>query len=290
MKYATTSGTVSTSTPERAHTVSGSHRRIALISTFIALQAWLACLLLFEWGHGVARGVILWGLLAGLLLLRFRPRPVSQAAGAVDAFPRWLRICLALAMIADLGVASYATIRSVRTGEIPLDQGQATWRAARLLCQGEDPYGTGAVVDLTAFQYRNSFREAAGIVPNLPAGTTLDAELQRYDENLDPALRREIMPVPEGARLTQAAAREARLVGYKYGPVPVLFTVPFVWLRLPAIVIILNTVACFGFFAVFWRLLSAAGVGLVFAALGVLAILLDPFRAWNYLDHTATDV
>jgi hypothetical protein len=290
MTYGLTPETTGTGASGRAHGVFSSSRRVALISTFVAVQGWLGLLLIFEWGHGIARGVILGGLLGGLILLRFRPRPASEVVGDSGALLHSLRVFLIFALIVDLGVVSYATIRSVRTRQIPMDQGQSTWRAARLLRRGENPYGVGALVDFTAFQYRTRFRQAAGMESKLPAGAALDAALLRYDENLDPALRREILPVPEGGRLTMAAGREARLVGYKYGPVPMIVTAPFVSLGVPAIVLLLNAIACIGLFAALWQLLKGTGGGPFLTGLGLLALLLDPYIAWNYLDHTATDV
>jgi Glycosyltransferase family 87 len=267
----------------------GSHRLRGMIATFIVAQVWCCLLLVFEWGHGVARGMILAGLLAGLILLRFRPRPAAEAVSAGTKLTGWIRVCLILALMLDFGVAGYATLRSVRTGEIPMDQGQTTWRAARLLWRGENPFRTAALVDYTAYTGRPSFRDAAGMASTLPTDAAVDAGLQRYDETLDPALRRQLLPVPAG-QLTGTIAREARVYGYKYGPIPLLVTTPFVWLGLPAVVVILNFVACFGLFVVYWRLLGSAGVGAVFAALGLLVLMLDPFMGWNFLAHTATDV
>src|SRR5262249_22589515 len=112
--------------------------------------------------------------------------------------------------------------------------------------------------------------------------------LVRYDETLDPRLRGQILPVPAKGQLTEAAMREARLTGYKYGPVFIILTAPFVLFRLPAAVVLLNAAACFGLFAVMWQLLRRLSVA--FAGIGMLALLLDRFIAWNYLENTATDV
>jgi hypothetical protein len=245
-----------------------SRRLFELALALGATQVWLSALLIIGWRHGVERGFILGGLLAGLMLLRFRPRPIA-ASVAPDSLPQWLRILLIAALIADFGIAGGTISRSLRTGLIPMDQGQTTWRAARLLWRGENPYGVGALVDPTAFALRSRARQDAGIAQTL-SGAALDAALWRYDETLDPAVRNQILPVPQDRPLTESAAQEARLAGYKYGPVLIIATVPFAVAGIPAGVVLLNSIVCFGLFAVFWILLQRQGCGRAFAALGLL--------------------
>ena len=266
--------------------ISSLTRFVALALTLVGIKFWFSLLLPLDWGHDTARGLILCGALLGLIILRLRPRPAPEIELYAKS-PVWVRILLILAVAADLGIASQTTQRSVQTHRIPMDQGQATWRAARLLWQGEDPYGTGAVLDDTTFVARFAARKDLGMAPAV-SRAALYASLLRYDKTLDPALRRQILPVPEESQLSEAAAREARLLGYKYGPVLVVLTAPFALFGLPAVVVMLNSVVCFGLFAVMWRLLR--GFTGAFAALGMVALLLDRFIIWNYLENTATDV
>src|SRR5262249_22211472 len=107
---------------------------------------------------------------------------------------------------------------------------------------------------------------------------------------LSAELRQQILPVPPDGRMTGAAAREARLVGYKYGPVIILLTAPFVLLGEPAAVMLLNAVGCFALFLVLWPLLRGIGAGGRHSALGLVALLLDRQISWNYLENSATDV
>jgi hypothetical protein len=262
------------------------HRFVVLVLTLVAVQIWLSLLLFLDRGHGMGRALILSGVLLGLIIIRLRPRPAPEIPGGMRS-PLWVRILLVMTLTVDLGIAGYATLLSIKTHRIPLDQGQMTWRAARLLWQGENPYGTGALVDDYSFMMRFAARKDLGMVPPLPRAALL-AALLRYDETLDPRLRGQILPVPANSQLTEAAAREARLTGYKYGPMLIILTAPFVLFGLPAVVVMLNTAACFGLFAVMWRLLRRLSVA--FAGIGVLALLLDRFITWNYLQNTATDV
>jgi hypothetical protein len=280
------SGSSDTNHPDSNNQKSIAHRFVVLILTLAAAQIWLSLLLFFDWGHGMDRALILGGLLLGLIVMRLRPRPARETARGVSS-PLWVRILLVMALTVDIGIVGYTTLLSIKSHRIPLDQGQMTWRAARLLWQGEDPYGTGALVDDYSFMMRLAARRDLGMVPPLPR-VALFAALMRYDETLDPRLRGQILPVPAKSQLGEAAMREARLTGYKYGPVLIILTAPFVLFRLPAAVVMLNAAACFGLFAVMWQLLRRLSVA--FAGVGMLAVLLDRFIAWNYLENTATDV
>jgi hypothetical protein len=279
-------GSSDSNPPDSNNQKSIAHRFVVLVLTLMAVQVWLSLLLFLDWGHGVGRALILGGVLLGLIVIRLRPRPAPETAGGMRS-PFWVRILLVMTLIVDLGIAGHAILLSIKTHRIPLDQGQMTWRAARLLCRGENPYGTGALVDDYSFMERLAALKDLGMVPPLPRAALL-AALLRYDKTLDQSLRGQILSVPAKSHLTAAAAREARLTGYKYGPVLIILTAPFVLSGLPAVVVMLNAAACFGLFAAMWRLLHRLSVA--FAGIGLLALLLDRFITWNYLQNTATDV
>jgi Glycosyltransferase family 87 len=256
----------------------------------VILALWLTPLVVLDFDHGVARAVIVCGLVGGLGFVRLRSFP---AFGNVDpsTFPKWLRVVLILGIVLDVSIAFDSVASSVRTRQILLDQGHTTWIAARLVWRGENPYGAGAVVDSVAFDHRSAARRDVGIVANVPDRAALEAEFQRYFDTLDPTLRQELLPLPENNKLSGAAAREVRLAGYKYGPVLVLLTAPFVLLDVPAVVPLLNSIACFALFAVLWRIFSGiAGDWRGLAALGLSILLFDRQIEWNYIHFTATDV
>ncbi len=254
-----------------------------------AAQLWLGLLWFFYWGYGIERGIILGVLLIGLVVLRFRPRPASaeQPAGAA-LLPRTLRGLLIAALLLNLGMMVDGNTRNLRTWSIPMDEGQTSWRAARLLWRGENPYGFGALTDLIAYRTRVGQREAAGVTTKL-AGASLTAELARYDATLDPNIRHRLLPA--SSALNGAAAREMRLSGYKYGPVIVLITALVAPLGIPTIVLFLNGLACFALYAVSWQILRRiAGPQLALAAAAMLALLLDRHINRSYINQTATDV
>jgi hypothetical protein len=261
--------------------------KLALL--LIATQLYLGLLLFFDWGHGIERGLIVGGALLGLLFLRFGSwasddQPIATSIS--DRLSVGLKTLLVTSLIIDFGMAGYTIVRSVRSHEIPMDQGQTTWRAARLLWKGENPYGLGAVVDYYGFGARADARRAEGIVPVIPAAG-IEAALSEYDKTLNPAIRDRLLPITiEGG----AKPDEARLVGYKYGPLLIDVTALFVPFGIPAIVVLLNAVACFIMLWAMYRLMRNASGRATLAVVGVLALLLDRHISWNYLNETATDV
>jgi hypothetical protein len=254
-----------------------------------AVQLWLGALWLFYWGFGIERGLILGALLAVLLALRFFPRANStgEPAGATT-LPPFLRALLIAALVLDLGMMALSDTISLRTSIIPMDEGQTSWRAARLLWLGENPYGLGALTDLVAFKGRARERAADGIPTSL-TGKDLAATMKRYDLKLDEPTRQELLPVPH--KLTDTAAHEMHNYGYKYGPLIVLITALVTPFGIPAAVMLLNGLAALGLYLVNWRILrKVAGAEIALAGVAMLALLLDRHITRNYIERSATDV
>ena len=250
----------------------------------ILLQGVAALLIRYDWGYGVLRGTILVVLLVLLVLLHLKP----SALVAITSLPKWLGLLLTLAFAADLCAAGAATVQSLRTYQIPLDEGQTTWTAAELLLKGENPYGTGALVDRMAYMLRLPERIDAGVGPRLPA-PLLSSAFRRYERTLDPALHEDLLPLSSQAG--GEAARETRLTGYKYGPVILLLSIPIVWLGVPAAMVATNAALALALSATMWLILrGVAGSATGLAALGLAALLLDPPIVWNFMENTATDV
>lgn len=261
----------------------------AFAGWLLAVQLWLALLWFYYQGFGVARGVILCGLLAGLFLLRLLPVPtLARGTAGAGYLPPVLRALLAAALLLDLGMMIVSGTTSVQSSKIPMDEGQTSWRAARLLRQGENPYGAGVLVDFGAYRSRAPQRRAAGIDTPL-AGAALTAALARYDRSLDPVIPGTLLPASADAK--GAAARETRMYGYKYGPVILLATVLVTPFGIPAAVLLLNGLVCFALYAVNWRILRRlASPQFALAGVAMLALLLDRHITRNYIDRSATDV
>ena len=100
---------------------------------------------------------------------------------------------LAAAAAMWLATAADVIATSARTGAIKLDQGQTTYRAARLLLMGENPYGFGALIDFQAVKDRWPQRDAAGIGARV-ARADLEGALADYDRSLSAEARAVILP------------------------------------------------------------------------------------------------
>lgn len=259
----------------------------AYAASLLVAQLWLGLLWFFYQGFGIARGVILCCLLFGLLLLRFFPRARSslEPAGARALTPG-LKILLVAAVALDVALMAVSSGRSLETSKIPMDEGQTSWRAARLLWQGENPYGSRALVDFSAFRSRGPQRHAAGFQP-ITTEKDEAAALTRYDRTLDPHVHKDLIP-PQAAVTAQ---REASLYGYKYGPLVLVATAAIAPFGYPAGVLILNGAICFVLFGVMWAILRIiAEPRLALAGAAILALLLDRHITRNYIDRSATDV
>jgi hypothetical protein len=260
---------------------------MAFAGWLLAIQLWLALLWFYYQGFGAVRGLILAGLLIGLIALRFLPARSARYAGLIR-LPPVLRGLLIAALLLDVGMMVVSGMTSLHKSKIPMDEGQTSWRAARLLWRGEDPYAKGALVDFGAFRSRVQLRGASGIDTPV-TGHALSATLARYDASLDPSVRGKLFPVSSNSNET--ATREAHLYGYKYGPVilvAVALVAPF---GIPAAVLFLNGLVCFGLYFVNWRILRRiAWPQLALAGAAILALLLDRHITRNYIDRSATDV
>ncbi len=245
----------------------------------------------FYGGYGLLRLLLLALMLLFVLALRrmrVAPQPLPGRA--------WLRVALAVLLL-GLGLRDVRTLLGAThmahvTDRLRLDEGRTTLRAAQLLWHGENPYAVGALVDDTAFMDRLPLRITAGVGPALPQDQ-VGATLERYLATLDSATRRTLLPsAPSGnATATDATARrEVALLGYKYGPVPLLLTFLLEPLAGPASVPLSNGLACFGLFAAVGAILLSARAGMAAAGAAVAELMLDPQCSYYFVFWTATDV
>jgi hypothetical protein len=216
-------------------------------------------------------------------LFRIYGQPWRQVASDVPGF---VKILLLIAGLSCIGASAYAIQNSLRTHKIELDAGETTWRAARMLWLGQNPYGYRAVVDHAIFLDRLEPLAAAGLAPTIPKPELLSA-LKEYDRTLDPNLQRRLLPIRSD---NTPRPLEARVLGYKYGPVVMLVTAPFVPLGVPAVIPALNIAGCFGLFAVMFCVMRDVSRQLALAIVGLIALLVDPSIRWNFILLTATDV
>jgi len=117
----------------------------AFACALLVAQLWLGLLWFFYQGQGIVRGAILGVVLLGLFVLRFRPRPASVTGQAgATALTATLRALLLVAVLLDLTLMAVSGMHSLRTGKIPMDEGQTSWRAARLLSKRVKRHDRGA--------------------------------------------------------------------------------------------------------------------------------------------------
>ena len=235
-----------------------------------------------DWGSGPARGLILFEALLAMALLG---RP-GRAAAVGPRLSLLVNAVLAAAMAIWLAAGARTIVEVARSGAIPLDQGQTTFRAARLLLSGENPYGAGALVDFQTFFDRLPAREAAGIGPAVPHADLKNA-LAAYDRDLSAETRALLLPPapPSGP-----AALEAHLTGYKYGALLPLLALPMAAAKCPAAIMALNALAAALTLAALFGLMRDEVGDERLARLGLAALMCDNTILFNYVEKSATDV
>jgi len=240
------------------------------------------------WGASGDRGIIL---LLGLAVLGSLPILSQRLCGTESARP-WRRnllwALLAIALLWNLVVTAIAIGHTARTGSIRLDQGQATYNAALGLRRGENPYGPGAILDFYSYFDRMPERQAAALGPTIPANQVGET-LTRYWSSLDPTLRVALLPPPP-ANASASARREYQILGYKYGPVPVVVTAFLEPILGHEAVVLVNAIETWGFFILVALILQRRLGGTDSALLALLAVLLDHFPTWYYIHFSCSDI
>jgi hypothetical protein len=282
--------------PERGKWVK--HQEIAwpsaavrrLLAAVAALKLALLLFVFLDWHCGLVRGSLLAaGLLALLALLR---APRSQVTLRDAPWLRSASIAVAVGAIAMAGLGILSIVTTHKVGNLGLDQGQNTYRAALHVLRGENPYAAGMLLDPIAYYERLAIREAAGLSPRMPRAEIVDA-LAQYWGTLDPALRERLLPPPTAdadGNANALAEREFAVLGYKYGPLPVMATAALAPLLGRAAVPLLNVICALAWAFVLGLILLRLGMERRLAWLGAGLALLDPHVGITVLYLTALDI
>jgi hypothetical protein len=257
---------------------------LACAAALAGLELWLQCFRIRTWEQAGFRILLLGVIAAGLLLL---PRSGVPAAPNPRRL-RWLAWIAAGLLAWDLVGGFIAVKHTVETGDIRMDQGQSTLKAAQDLWRGEDPYGKGALLDPYGYMARLDLRIAAGVGPR-DLGPDVEPMLWRYWATHDAGLRAKLLPPPPSGA-GAAARREVSILGYKYGPVPLLVTAALAPAFGPLAVTAANVVLTFALYGLVWLILRASAMPWEFASLAMVAVLADHFPAWYYMHFSDSDV
>jgi hypothetical protein len=263
---------------------------MAATGAMFSISLWM---LTHDWEHGRARSALIALCALACFALRWPWRPLwifspprSRVGSNIIVGIATILMLGALGEDVHIGLESISHART--TGEIRLDQGQNLFRSAQLLSRGEDPYGRGALIDLEAFNTRLPLRARLGISPRMQP-MELRPALARYANNSERSLRGQLLPEPAPGA-SKEAEREYAMLGHKYGPLPLLVTLPFVHLGPAAIPALQLLVFLCWIAALFW-LLRAPALRLAPTAIPVVLalVLLEPHTAHDYLYDSASD-
>jgi|GEM_PF-1902914 len=266
---------------------------VLLIAALFCVSDWMVS---HDWEHGRGRSALIAGCALIVFAIRWPWAPSRIFASRIVS--GLATIAAAAALVADVRIGLESIHHARLTGEIRLDQGQNLLRATQLLARGEDPYGKGALVDLEAYNQRLRLRVQLGMPPHLQP-VALPQALARYGRDPERSLAQQLLPEPPAAAAPDQAAlaaREYALLGHKYGPLPVMVALPFVYFGDqpgpgPELIPWLQLVAFLGWItALTWLLLAPAlRLGQAAIPLVILLVLIEPQVAHNYLYDSASD-
>ncbi len=258
-----------------------------LAALLLALDLVLELFQFVDWDHGLAKVALLAALGLGFAVLKFFPLRFRDGTETGTRLTRIMPTLVLVLGVIAAGIAIGVLYRTAATGQINLDQGQNLYRADLGLLRGENPYGRGALLDIEAYRVRMPERIAAGIAPAL-APAQIEPTLETYWRTFDPELRSQLLPLP--LKGNDAAEEEYSILGYKYGPVIVLLTLPFAAMLGP-IAAPLGTMLALGVtFLTVWNLLRGNGASRAVATLAVASLLLNIQLITNFVIFTASDI
>lgn len=237
-----------------------------------SLAAVLALLHLFtryDHGYGPLRAGLLIALAAVLVAATRLARPLPQPRVLAAA----LTATAAALLVWNVAIGLLSVEITTQTGHIAMDQGQFTHRAALLLLREENPYGVGVLVEPVTWEARRQHR------PQPENGHAL----QQWWNTLDPRFREQALP-------KDTSPKEKALLGYKYGPLQPLLAVPLVHALDAGGIPLLNLLFYLAFVAGFAVTLKTVHPGPVTALAALVALLVDEFYRFNFLEETASDI
>ncbi|MDI9408195.1 MAG: glycosyltransferase 87 family protein [Candidatus Pacebacteria bacterium] len=264
---------------------------------FLVWMALVYCLLLpflyLDWGRGIARGVILIILITLILGLKLfyeikgfkfiarHPNPVKNHKSIIIIFA-----------IVALGMAGQFAW-DLRHNRISLDQGPITANAVRLLQMGKNPYDSNHMVDTTAWLRDLPARQAAGYGPDDSiTPENYESALQNFTDGHNATLSQHLLPkgLPPMDWVPPWQGKELAGLGYKYGPMILVSSLPAVAIFGVAGITLLNCVAVLASLMVLWRIARHYCDDSRLVTLAILALALDPFVRMNFIQRSATDI
>jgi hypothetical protein len=212
----------------------------------------------FEYAtYGLVRGLLLVTL--GGLVAWYRPRPEPARPRLTHA----LGVLVVLALCADVVIGASVVADTWRNGRSRFDQAENVRAAVTMLVHGENPYGNQAVIDTMVYAQLHVGQKA-------------------------PPAHRDLSATERAALLAGDAHPD--LYGHKYGPLNVIFAVPFVLAAGAAGVALLNVLLFLAFVAIVARILRQLGVGRLHTVLVLAALAVDPVAVIWFVRYPSQDI
>lgn len=196
--------------------------------SFIALITWASFTIYilnlfyhYDWGYGVLRGLLL--LILFFLIIAFEK--VVRHKKFLLLNKKYLEVVGKITIIAgvliyiSIGTKVFLNIR--KSSEIPLDQGQNSYRATQTLLQLKNPYSTSQILDPVSYKY---LRKKYKSYDFCFASHVENFEIRWKEGRIDNPSRFFPNKELDGC---QKISKDFTNLGYKYGPLLLLTYLPF---------------------------------------------------------------
>lgn len=197
--------------------------RVTGLVGFFAVVAVVPFFLVFDWGHGLVRGLLLGALLAGVA--------VFARWGERLAWPPELRFeravwgLLAVLAAVHVGLTISSAWRAAHGKET--EMGAINFRALRVVMAGRSPWAAQSLLDRGV--YHALVTSPDGVRCLEPSGDEAIARFERWWRSADVTVMDEAVPHPRpGAEGCEEPRQALRFLAYKYGPVTLVSYAPFV--------------------------------------------------------------
>jgi hypothetical protein len=258
-----------------------------------ALMYWtLESFTAVDWGQGLARTVFLaWLIVAAVALIHTAPGRTWKWTPQ----PRWIAALLALG-VACLCMStvwqSITKFQEARHGrQIDFDQGKFSYRAARMLAKGMNPYARDVVLDTTEYPMAMRDLQRDSCYESGPPVDQANSIAEGFGRDFNPHRWNGLIPkIANRSGCTMARFRSESF-GLKYGPPLVAIYLPFVLLwdqaGIFATHLFFMGLACFFIWRLGWRV---GHHSMLFSLIPLIAFLLPSHLRHNTLSNPATDL
>lgn len=244
---------------------------------------------IYDWGQGVIRGKLVFMLFVWILvsLFVFKSKniflkPKNTKTKKILEVVFW--VCVFIHLV--IGIKTAFLVH--KTNEIPLDQGQISYRAIQLAKENNNPYSTKVILDPIYYNYL-----AEGVKDKMYCFEDNEGSLQQrlssYWKSVDKEKMKALLPDYEKEGCAELK-NGFSMAGYRYSPFMFLSYFPFVLLFGKAGIFINHLVVFFILSLFIYKIYKELKINILFFALSYLILFIPSQIRHNVLFNSAGDL